>query len=149
MEYLKVDADAVSQAITEMVREEIAKTVRAQVRKLTPKQYELKEMMEDIIQGEVYGLLRDEVKKFKEDVLKPKVTSDVQEMIDRTDVLKKSCDAVPAIVVKKMEEFEMAVFERVMKAKFRDPEKPIAYEFHDLMAKYITRAYEKPSSGQS
>lgn len=143
MEYLKIDAEAISETISKMVEDEIKKTVKAQVKKCTPKQYEIREWLEDIIHQEIASMLYDEVERFKADVLKPKVNDDIQRMIDSTDVLQEATLNVPHIVSEKMKGFEEAVFQKVMNSRFKDPEKPIAYEFHQLMAKYITRAYEK------
>lgn len=146
MEYITINTDKISQVISEMVRGEIEKTVRAQVRRHTPKQYEIKEMLKDIIHEEIGSMLFDEVEKFKADVLGPKVSKDMQEIIDREDILKKATISVPHIVADKMKGFEDAVFEKIMNSRFKDPEKPIAYEFHQLMAKYITRVYEKSTA---
>lgn len=149
MEYLKMDADAISEAISKMVHDEIAKAVRSQIKKLTPKQYEIKEMMEDIVLCQIHSLLNEEVERFKKEVLGPKITGDVQKIIEDTNILEQACRSVPVTISQKMKQFETEVFERVMNSKFKDPEKPVAYEFHQLMAKYITMAYEKSKPEQT
>lgn len=143
MDYLKIDADAISQTISKMVEDEIKKTVRAQVKRFTPSQYEIKKVIDDMVFDQVHILLSDEVKKYKENVLKPKIVDDIQKMIDETNVLEESCLAVPDIVADRIKGFEEAVFQRVMKSKFKDPNECIIYEFHEIMAKYLTRVYEQ------
>lgn len=126
---------------------EIDRVVAQQVKKITPKEYNLERMIDTNIAEMVRSHACRVTQRYREDVLEKKmndlVDAEISRRLNEKNVSEYIDQAIHTKVTEAIGALEKSIFERVMRAKFMQPKTRYLKEFHELLADAITEAYRK------
>jgi RES domain-containing protein len=133
--------------ISDKVVIEIDRVVAQQVKKITPKEYNVERMIDMRIAEMVRSHAIKVTQQYRADVLEKKmedlVDAEVSRQLSERRIAEYIDRAIHTKVADAIGGIEQSILDRVMRAKFVDPKTRYIKEFHEIMSNAITEAYRK------
>lgn len=142
MKSLTVDQNEIKTEIQSALQKEFEKYARRVVKENRVSPADVDDILDFQISRRVSERLEHYIDEYEKDNIERIVEDRFKKYAEAFNIDGKIDYLVHKRVVAAIEKTEEAIFQRVMTAKFKHPEKAVAFEFSELMAGCIMKAYE-------